>query len=430
MLLLPRNIWRSLISTPQSCAATAFVAFFLLAIQYFRVKAAHDPSSLFFDYRTAYERPYSEIRTKQADAFIAQAGNGPQPKASTNPSLCICAGGVQRYGARYFRTMIGSLLEGLSEKERSDILLVPFIGNVDPNDHQAYKEAWLHNVADHILIYSNETVSAEDQERLRGMENPGGHFEKGLFDWIFMLKGCMNSTADYYVLVEDDALAMDGWYSRTKAALKTIEDSPLYGNSIYLRLFYNTGLQGWNSEYWPYYVFWSVAFELFVLGIIYLLRSSKIKKANEFLTDRAVLVILFICAPACILLYFAAGRITIYSPSSGVYPMNHHACCSQAFVFPAEQVPPLVDFYNEKRVGYRDSLLEEYSDARDMTRWAITPSVVQHVGSKSSKEDAESHEPTDKYGRTVAQNIWNFQFEQWDAKELRREHLHPISEGE
>ena len=62
-------------------------------------------------------------------------------------------------------------------------------------------------------------------------------------------------------------------------------------------------------------------------------------------------------------------------------------------------------------------LTEEFANQHDEIRWAITPSVLQHVGSKSSKEGFE-HEPPKQ---SVA-DLWNFAFELNDADALRREH--------
>lgn len=77
-------------------------------------------------------------------------------------------------------------------------------------------------------------------------------------------------------MLEDDVLAMDGWYYRTREALDSAERQmaekdeskckhsiyqlsypPNYLLGLYLRLFYTEQFLGWNSEEWPTYLFYS-----------------------------------------------------------------------------------------------------------------------------------------------------------------------------
>lgn len=72
-------------------------------------------------------------------------------------------------------------------------------------------------------------------------------------------------------------------------------------------------------------------------------------------------------------------------------------------------------------------LTEEYADERGETRWAITPPVIQHVGRKSSKGD--DFGKNSKYHMSVAEKLWNFEFEKYDAESLRREHEMILRKG-
>jgi hypothetical protein len=400
----------------QTKALLVFAIAYLLTYQYLRAIAAADPSSALSDPARIYERRYSELRIREADDFIAKVQDGQtRGKASADPSICVGIATVQRESARYFYTLVGSLLDGLTEGERSDILLLPFIANVNPNDHQAFREHWLRILSDDVLTY--ESVSAEDRTRLRFMETPTGHKEKALFDYSYMLRGCLNTTAPYFLLLEDDVLASDGWYPRTKAALKDLESRRQYTNSVYLRLFFNTRIQGWNSESWPYYLVSSLAFEILLIGALYFLRKRS-NTAATFLTPYATICILFVCTPACIGLYFAAGRLIVQPYSQGIHQMNSYGCCSQAFIFPRNQVPPLLDYFAEQKTGMRDVLIEKYADKHGLTRWASTPSVFQHVGARSSKWGGPGSDMPDANGRINTQRIWNHQFELWDASTL------------
>jgi hypothetical protein len=194
-----------------------------------------------------------------------------------------------------------------------------------------------------------------------------------------------------------------------------------YTSSVYLRLFYNTRIQGWNSEFWPHYLFWSVVFESLLVGVLWFLRRSN-AAAAKFLTPRTILAILFICSPACVALYFAAGRLTVHPNPTGIHRMNSYGCCSQALLFPRDQVPPLLDYFKKKRTGLRDELIETYANQKSLTRWALTPSVFQHIGSRSSKWRGKGSDVFDENGLISTERIWNYHFESWDADKLRNEH--------
>ncbi len=105
---------------------------------------------------------------------------------------------------------------------------------------------------------------------------------------------------------------------------------------------------------------------------------------------------------------------------AGVHEMSNYGCCSQALVFQQKRAQDLINYYTEKKIGFVDMLTEELADRNHEIRWALTPSVMQHVGSKSSKGDDFGEAA--KHNRSVAEKIWNFAFEDYDAEELRREH--------
>ena len=94
--------------------------------------------------------------------------------------------------------------------------------------------------------------------------------------------------------------------------------------------------------------------------------------------------------------------------------MPRFGCCSQAFVFPRQKALDLVSYFREMKTGYVDVLTERYADARGELRYAITPSLFQHVGKTSSKMGDD--------GPIIKGKTWNFAFETYDAEELREEH--------
>nr|POF04077.1 hypothetical protein CFP56_21832 [Quercus suber] len=399
-------------------ALIGFVAAYLIAIQYFRVVSSHDWGSYFFDPVHAFDRGYSDVRTTEADSFIDSLGHhSSSVKASERPSLCLGISTIQRDDADYFKTLVGSLLEGLYDHERKDIYTMILIANVDPNQHRDFQEPWLHKVADQVLTYEN--ISEAEKAHLRTLETPDGHKEKALFDYSYALQACYDTGTPYVIMFEDDVLAVDTWYSRTKSALQKVERHRDFHKTLYLRLFYAHRFLGWNSEEWLTYLLWSMSMEVLLIAVLYTLHRNHARSAR-FLTVKTVLFILFVCAPACIGLYFAAGRATVAGFPPGVHKMNKYACCSQTLTFPRDQIPALIEYFKYIKIGHRDSLAEQYADANHLERFAVTPALFQHIGSRTSKFTGVNQIQT--FGRNAAQNEWNFDFEKYDAALLRRQH--------
>ena len=124
-------------------------------------------------------------------------------------------------------------------------------------------------------------------------------------------------------------------------------------------------------------------------------------------------VVVLVHVPAFILLYFAAGRLTVAPLRRGLRLMDEFGCCSQALLFPSRAIPDLVRFYQGEGIGFVDVLTESYADDLGLHRWALIPSVFQHIGGKSSKGDDYEHS---RWNRSVAANIWNFDFELFDGR--------------
>ena len=60
---------------------------------------------------------------------------------------------------------------------------------------------------------------------------------------------------------------------------------------------------------------------------------------------------------------------------------------------------------DERVEGYIDMLMERVAAMHDFQRWALVPSVLQHIGGKSSKGDAIAD--------SRANMIWSYAFERW-----------------
>ena len=442
-----------LFSSPALSASFSFVALYLVATVYLQLISYRDPTSLFFDPRQAYVPAYSTVRQQEAEAFVvastktaSRLAEEPVDSLSTdNKTLCVGIASVARKGARYFRTAVGSLMEGLNAEEREEIYLLPFIAHTDPTGHPAYSETWLRNLSNEVLFYN---LSQEKMTHIARLEHEGLVREKGLFDYAYLLKACYAKGLPYIAILEDDVVAMDGWYHRTIAALKQAETQsalekaswdcektsnpsiyrPQLADSLnsvlYLRLFYTEEFLGWNKEEWPSYVIssalWAITPAAFFAAARFYFPSLK-----RLLSNRIILSICGVCIPLLIGLFFAAGKVTMLPLPAGVNEMNKYGCCSQGLVFPRGKVQDLIDWYETKKIGFVDTLLEEYADQHDELRWALTPSVIQHIGRKSSKGD--DFGAGSKYHITVAEKLWNFAFEQNSATVLREEHSRAVN---
>jgi hypothetical protein len=383
--------------------------------------STRDPTSIFFVPKKGYWPRYSQVRRKQATEFIA-AHNTTQTFGRPNAEnkgkkLCVGIPSVARRGAQYIPDTIGSLLEGLTSEERNDIFLMVLIPHTDPITHPSYGETWLHELTDHVLTYHLEDSAKQD---VRMMEDEGGAFlTKGLYDYSYLLSKCAEQYTPYIAIFEDDIIAMDGWFHRTVNALREAEQQTVTRhtrhNFLYVRLFYTEEFMGWNSEDWATYLFWSLFAASVLAAVLFSLQKTKLAaKLCHALGPRCIFLFSYSVLIAAILLFFALGRMTVLPIPIGVREMPRFGCCSQALVFPRNKALELVSYFNDRRTGFMDVLTEEYAQKRDELRFAITPSLVQHVGRESSKYTDE--------GPVIKEGIWSFRFEHYDWEKLRREH--------
>ncbi|TKX26267.1 N-Acetylglucosaminyltransferase-IV-like protein [Elsinoe australis] len=402
------------------------VAYLVTFISLWISKSA-DPTSWFFNDDVGYTPAYSAFRRQQAETYIDQV------KSQTlrfNPSdgettVCLGVPTFARHGARYFRSTIGSLLHDLDPVERKRIYLLPFVAHTDPLKHPAYSEPWLSQVADHVLVYNQSDPGFEHTKELETTLN---FREKALLDYIYLLKACQETGTDYTAILEDDVIAMDGWFYRTMAGLKQIE--ALAPDFLYLRLFFTEEFLGWNSENWRQYLAASLL-AVITVACAQLILRRRIPSARRYLENWAVVAISLVYVPLCILLFFAAGTGVVrrWQYPSGVNVMENYGCCGQGFVFSQAMVQKLIPYYQDKKLGFVDMLTEEYGDHHDNLRFAIMPSVLQHIGATTSKEgvDAKPDESSKKHVRTISEKMWNFEFERHNPEVLKTEHKSAVA---
>src|SRR2546421_12949028 len=99
-----------------------------------------------------------------------------------------------------------------------------------------------------------------------------------------------------------------------------------------------------------------------LVGKILLSTRRYFPKTRRFLSTEVILVFCLICTPLCVALFFAAGRVSMRPIPSCVHEMARFGCCSQGLVFPHDSVPGVISWFESKRAGFADVLMEEYAD--------------------------------------------------------------------
>ncbi|KAI1124828.1 integral membrane protein [Nemania abortiva] len=410
----------------------AFFLIYSIAVFYLYHACHRDPSSVFWQPEKALQLSYSAFRKEQARRFTDQAERFEQVKwdNSTAPQLCIGIGSVSRHGFSYLRETLGSLLEGLDDLERRRIYITVFHAHTNQSQHEDSGAMWLHNIADSLPAYPSDDQLIDTIRALESDKSYSAHARKQKIDYSVLLGECAKVRPAYTLTLEDDVIALDGWYHRTLFALQTtVRKTRELGSDhfLYLRIFYDSRLLGWNSEEWPYYLCYSL---LVIVGNLTLALSLRryLPAARQAITVELVVVICGICTPMAILLFFAAGRSCMIPKQQGVNLMQMYGCCGQGLVIPQRQITdrllPLFRDTQDSRAAV-DTFLEDYANENDELRWAITPSLIQHVGGKSSHGVGDQAN-----GRITSDMPFNYDFERNDPVQLAQEHLAYIDELE
>jgi len=98
-------------------------------------------------------------------------------KVSENPEICAAFVTVRRDGKQYIDVAVGSMLEGLTDEERSKLYSYVFFANTDPAVHPTWDKPWLRNAVDAALSYN---VSESTMEHLRELEEKRDFYAKGV----------------------------------------------------------------------------------------------------------------------------------------------------------------------------------------------------------------------------------------------------------
>ncbi|KAI1137673.1 integral membrane protein [Hypoxylon sp. FL0543] len=410
-----------------------FLGFFLCYIvvaAYLRSKCYRDPSSIFFRPESARVLTYSSFRKAQAQKFGDLAALHPVAKwaNSTTTELCVGVASVSRHGFSYLKETLGSVLEGLDDLERQRIYLVVFLAHTDQSQHEDFRQPWLANMADSLPTYPNDTQTIDLVRQLEIDGNYEAHARKQKIDYSVLLEECAKVNPKYTMTLEDDVVALDGWYHRALSALQTAtrKTRELGRDSfLYLRVFYDGRLLGWNSEEWPLYLLSSMA--IVVVEVIVLLALRwRVAVMRKTLTISVILILCGVYTPMLIGLFFAAGRNCMLPKAPGVHLMHQYGCCAQGLVFPQRQVlDHLLPLYRNTQDSHAavDTFLEDWANDHDGLRWAVTPVLIQHVGGKSSHGAGDQ-----ELGSLTDDMPFDYSFEMNDPIKLAKEHKSWIAE--
>lgn len=124
----------------------------LLLFQLCRTKFWRDPHSAFFKEDHVYEMDYRLYREREAWHFLSRHNSDLNPppyvKSDRTPSVCVAIVTVRRHLDDYFEATVGSLLEGLDERERRKLYLSVLIADTEPRVHPSWGQNWVERLTD------------------------------------------------------------------------------------------------------------------------------------------------------------------------------------------------------------------------------------------------------------------------------------------
>lgn len=381
-----------------------------------------DPSSIFYDRDLAYTERYSKIRKAQVDAFLHDAtgtDNVRKHKDAHHGSrngrfLCIGIPSVNRTSEAFLSHTVGSLVQGLKPAERNSIYITVLLADKSPKEHFAYGQQWLPDLVDQVLVYGDANATHMDGYKTIPYTPRADRVESMRMDHSALVAACQTVGSRYFALIEDDVIASPDWFRKLRAGLAQVEAKSLDSGKewIYLRLFYSEIFMGWNSEEAPVYMGYIAGIYLIIFAVCIHLWQRQRRPGYQSLKPKAtthtfnymIALVIGLWTPALIALFFLTGRVTInrLNPfhSPGIREMPRYGCCAQGLVFPLRQLPGFHNLLSSPPFDFAgDQILEGWAGGHDYTKWALDPSVLQHVGLKQSSD-----------GPRLAE-VWNFSFE-------------------
>ncbi len=293
---------------------------------------------------------------------------------------------VDSYEPRYLTQVVWKLLSLLHlEQSRGFNHRVKLsVCNVDP-DPDSYREA--QHLSSVITIFN----------RFHKVSLPIIHIlEKEKQDYVYCLNSSLQSSPRYVLLIEDDALPIDDFFSVLDHALYMHLDWKKEGERYaqntedvtYVKLYHPERLLGYiNLE--P-----DRLTELFAIGfffgtIVAVLYSKFIQndeKSGYFWR------VWFVFFSYFVLVAMAIGRAhlvdyrRLFSPYLYTY-VKAPECCTPAMLFPQNGARKVVDYLSRTTCGKRfgkDMALEKFKLESHLRTYMIQPNLVTHIGMYSS----------------------------------------------
>ncbi|KPA45820.1 alpha- -mannosyl-glycoprotein 4-beta-n-acetylglucosaminyltransferase c [Fusarium langsethiae] len=409
---------RNRLLTLYALLATIWLSLFHLG----RLYTYYDPSSFFYDPQKAYETRYTDLREEEANHFLDIINHASADKLSNvnytindidlrdqDKRICIGIPSVRREREQFLPRTLASLVDGLDARERRLIRIIVLLADDDPTTHPAFNQRWLHRLADEVLLYSNTSIPAvpDVYRYVQPFTSKGNDTrlrnDRVHRDYATLMADCRETGAQYFVLMEDDVIAARHWLGRLLDGLVYLEQIDNAEKWLYLRLFYSETYLGWNSEQWPDYLVRSLCFYTMVL-FLYLVAVVDMRQRSHtfrFKVHSYNVLHLTLWTASFIVLYFLTGRLTVDPYREGIREMPNYGCCAQGLVIPPQHLLALENALHAASDDIAgDSLIEKFADDRALRKYAIVPSLLQHVGIKGS---------SDAQGRKKA--TWNFNFE-------------------
>jgi hypothetical protein len=300
------------------------------------------------------------------------------------------------------------------------------MANTEPKTHPLYDSP--------ILSLANSVVSAEDiaspkfLQKLALLEQNKAFVEKTALDFSFALEQCLlSSNASHIALFEGDIVAAEGWFARMQMALREVYKISAQREQEWLdlRLFNDAKELGWAAHKIghsriPLLVITLPLIILALSGTTFLLleRLRSTKNGSKMVSLQATQTICLVSIPIFVILYIRTGYLSTQPRPVGV-SIQRWGCCTQGEIFPRHQVPELIAQLRERATGSpADITVWDHAGENNLLRLVLDPPMVQHVGFSSILTP----------NRTMKRAIWNMDFEDLDAVELRSMHREMVTE--
>lgn len=387
-----------------------------------------DPSSAFYRPRQAFVRGYSWLRQVEAADYrerVLSSKESPYVDTSSqdNEFLCVGIPSLNRTHSTPLVHTLSSLVDTLTPAERNSLHIVVLLADENPRHHIAYGEPWLSRLADDVIVYDGKNdrdtprkKEPDDAYRvipydLRKQGRGWTRSEHVHVDHSVLIETCRKRGAPYFALIQDDVIASRDWFRRFKAGVAEVEDKSKQSGRdwFYLRLFYSELLMGWNGEEVPDYLQKiAVVYGGLILVTFIAWRLRRRPRWHQKLPPTAhgfgysAAMVLCLWTPAVIALIFMTGRVTLHRMTTNpqVREMPQYGCCAQGLVMPSRHLEGLQTLLREPPYRFPvDMVMDAYADERGLAKWALDPSVIQHVGMAASSDRGKRVE------------VWNFSFE-------------------